>query len=204
MITEDGKHVTIPGTVVWDGITNPETNDSGKLRHSCKIAFHPQIPEGNEALGLATAELQSSEWKGVLPPGARFAIANVQPNELMNLFPGFNVMNAGTYNGAPQVYDINGQELNSMQYGQLLYPGAQVELLVHFFAYNNKSKGIAASLDGIKILDATAPRLQLGAGINPATVFGNGQPAVPGQIPGAVPGQMPGAVPAGNNYLNPQ
>ena len=188
MITSDGKHCTIPGVVVWDGITRPETNDSGKLKHSCKIVIHPQIPEFADAWNLANQELINGEFKGQLPPGGRFAISDVMAGEFNDMFAGFKCMNAGTYNGAPQVFDINGQELNAQTYGQMLYPGAKVELLVNFYSYNNKAKGVTAGLSGIRIVDATTPRLNIGGGINAASVFGQAAPAgMPQQAPAIDP-----------------
>ncbi len=189
-IQADGKTCEIVGFLVWDGITKPEANDSGQIAHSCKIVFNPQQPDANDVLTLANAELTNGEFKGQLPVNGRFAVAQVAAGEFGGNFDGWYCLNARTYNGAPQVFDMQGNTLNPMTYNPMLYTGSQVELLVHFYSYNNKSKGIAVGLDGLRIVNAEAPRLQLGAGFNAASVWGNGQQA---QLAAPAPAGLPPA-----------
>jgi len=186
MITPDGKHCTIPGIVVWDGITTPDTDNAvGKPKYSCKIVVDPNAPELAELQHLATEELNSGIFKGVMPHGGLWIMAPVQPTDKFNIdgmFNNFMWLNASTYNGQPQVYDQNGQLIPPMQLASVIYPGSKVELLVEAYCYDKQSKGIKPSLAGIRIIDATAPRLSIsGSSIDVASVFGapGGQQAAP-------------------------
>jgi len=172
-------------TVVWDGITNPETSEgNGKLRYSLKVVVHPNNPDIGLLHQLANDCLLASEFKGVLPNGGLMPVGTAGPSEFGGMFPGFAVVNASTYL-QPQVYDENGKELQPMQYGPMMYTGQKVRLLVTCFAYNNKSKGVKASLEGFQIIaSAQAPRLQIGGGGGMAAkAFGapGGQPQGQGQ-----------------------
>jgi len=98
-----------------------------------------------------------------------------------------------------------------MQLASVIYTGSKVELLVQAWSYDNVSKGIKPSLAGIRIIDATTPRLQISASsIDVASVFGvpggqqgsgpNAAPVTTQQNvvqPVANPLGVPGAVPAG-------
>lgn len=183
MITPDGKHCTITGVVVWDGVSKPETDThNGHPKFSCKIAINPQELGLNDVDQLAKAELMASEFQGQLPMGATWPISPVNAADKFNVdgrFKGFVCMNAGTYQGQPQVF-FQGQQVPAMQLGTYLYPGAVVELLVNFYSFNNKSKGVAAGLAGINVVDNTTPRLNIGgAGIDAASIFGGGAAANP-------------------------
>lgn len=187
MITPDGKHFTIKGVVVWDGITNPDTDNAvGKPKWSCKIVIDPNTPELAEAQQIATNELNEGKFKGVMPHGGLWIIAPVQETDKFNIdgmFNGFMWMNSGTYQGQPQIFDQNGQLLHASQIPQFIYPGAVVEFLCNCYTYDNKSKGVAAGLSGIKVINNQTPRLQIGgSGIDAGTVFG-----APGQAQQQVP-----------------
>lgn len=205
MITADGKHCTVQGIIVWEGVTRPDTDTPvGKPKWSCKIVVHPQQQDLQDFVQLATTELNNSEFQGQLPPGANWAISPVQANDAFNKdgrFNGYMCINGGTYQGAPQVFDANGNELQPMAYSTLLYTGCMVDLLLNAYAYNNKQKGIAAGLGGLRVVDATAERLNIGGGIDAGSVFGN--QAAQGQQPAMQQPAM-GNVPAGGVQPNSQ
>lgn len=207
MAWHDDKHViTGEGIILWDGITRPENNDDGSVSHSIKIAIVENSAEKQEIEQLAYNTLQASEFKGQFPPGGNWPVMAVDVQKLgadaAPLMQGRVAINAKTRNGAPQVFDTNGNSLNAMQYGQMLYLGAIVRLLVHCYAFNNRAKGLALGLDGIQIVDATAPRLAVGGGLSEsevATAFGAGgqQPAPQAMPPGAgAGGQQPAPAPS--------
>jgi hypothetical protein len=163
--------------VVWDGITQPDKNDGGQLVHSLKLACLPTAPEVAELTQIATAALQAdAKFRGTLPPGGCWPINNCDPQKIEGKLAGHVEFNAKTYRGAPQVFDANGKSLDPMVYGPMLYPGAIVQAVVHAYSFDNMSKGVAFGLDGIKIIDAKAPRLPVGGGIDASAVFG-GAPA---------------------------
>lgn len=203
MITPDGKHCTIPGVIVWDGITNPSTDNAvGVPRFSCKIVVNPNAPELAELHQLATNELNEGQFRGVLPHGGLWIMTAVEPTSKFNIdgmFNGFTWLNASTYDGQPQVYDQNGKLIPAMQLSGYIHAGTVVELLVKAKSYDNTSKGIKADLRGLKIIDHTGPRLQISGGIDAATVFAahgqagpNGMQAAPMQTQ---PQQVPQAAP---------
>lgn len=169
MFINEGNNVrTCSGIVLWDGITTPDQNDDGSISHNLKIAIPGNAVERQELEQLATATLASSEFKGVLPAGGNWPVTDIDASKLGDSAPlmaGRVAIAGKTRRGVPPVYDANGQQLTPMQFGQLIYPGAVVELLVHSYPYNNKQKGISFGLDGIMIIDATAPKLDVGGGM---------------------------------------
>jgi len=221
MLHNEGKNVELcPGIILWDGITRPDTDPKGTVVHTLKVAIPENAPERQELENLGTQTLQTSEFKGVLPPGAGWVTTQIdmaKMSEDAQRLMGHVAVNAKTRNGAPSIYDANGQLLSAMQYGQMLYPGAIVKLLIHCYPYNQVSKGIAVGLDGVQIIDATAPRLAVGSGGMSAdqvgAIFGGGgqpqQPPVPGQPappqqPQQVPGQPAPGMPGPGSQAAPQ
>ncbi len=204
----DDKHVKICGCfVVWDGITRPDTGPDQKPKYSLKVVTPSNNPDIQLFNQLAGQALMESKWKGQLPAGARMPIGQAQPHEFNGLYNGFAVLNCNSQR-LPDVYDEQGQRLDPMQYGNLLYGGQQVDVLVHCYEYDKAgNKGIATGLDGFAILvSANAQRQNFGgAGIDTAGAFGGGGsgPAAPAQQPygqppaqaGFVPQQMPAAQP---------
>ena len=171
----DEEHVlTCEGVIMWDGITQPETKDDGAIAHSLKIAIAGASPERTELEALAQGTLAAHPvFKGVLPPGGEWPVRDIDMTkyaEDVAIMNGRIALNANTRLGAPPVYDVNGQVLSSMQYGQMLYPGATVKMIVHCYGFNNKSKGVAFGLDGIQIVDTTTPKLSVSGGMAPAAV----------------------------------
>ena len=171
----DQEHVlTCEGVIMWDGITDPETKDTGAVVHSLKIGIPGTSPERTELEALAQRTLEASPiFKGVLPPGGEWPVRDIDMAKYVEdaaIMTGRVALNANTRLGAPLVYDVNGQVLSAMQYGQLLYPGAVATMIVHCYSFNNKSKGVAFGLDGIQIMDATTPKLSVSGGMAPAAV----------------------------------
>ncbi|MBT56149.1 MAG: hypothetical protein CMF72_22460 [Mameliella sp.] len=208
----DDKHVLVEGaTVVWDAITRPERRDDGSTSQKLKVV----IPAGNPAIAeieqLAQQCLAESKWRGNLPGGANWAISPVNPGEYNNQFPGGYVINPSS-NRVPDIYDEGGQLLTDpMQYGQLIYQGQSVSVIVHCWDYDNKSKGIATGLDGVRIhTSQNAPRQQFGGGgFDSGSVFGQGgggQPMNQGQPQGGYQQQPQGGQPMqqAQNFLPQQ
>lgn len=199
----DEKHVLTGNAIVlWDGITQPETDpNTGTVKHTIKVALLGQSAERQELEALARECLNASEFKGALPPGGNWPVAEVDlskftaPDDAARL-SGHVTLNAATRNGAPPVYDANGNELSSMAYGRMFYPGAVVRVIVHAFAFNNKSKGVAFGLDGVQVIDATAPRLSVGGGLSAAAVGAMFGAAPAAQAPAAQAAPAPVQPPA--------
>jgi hypothetical protein len=205
-IIDEKNVVTCDGIILWDGITNPEKKEDGSgVKHSLKIAIPANALEKTELEQIANATLAESEFKGVMPANGNWPIQQIDMTKFTEdaaRLTGRVAISANTYLGAPDVFDANGQKMEPMQYGQMLYPGAVVKMLVHCYAFNNKAKGLAFGLDGVQIVDATAPKLSVGAGMSTsqkAAAFGGtvasapttGAPAVPNPAPAATPGVAP-------------
>jgi hypothetical protein len=177
--------------VLWDGITRPEKNDQGKMVHSLKIAMLATAPEVAELQQIATKKLNEGIFKGVMPHKGLWPINPCNPTFAEGKLAGHVESNVKTYAGCPQVFDRNGQIMDPMQYNQMLYPGCIVQVLVHAYDYDNVQKGVALGLDGIMIVDATAPRLAVGGQVDATAAFAGGGAPMPGApMPGA---PMPGA-----------
>lgn len=200
----DDYHVTINNcTVVWDQITRPETKQDNSLRYALKVVVDPSNPDLPVHEEIARRILNESEFRGVLPQGAFWASNPVKQGEFGDMFPGHTVLNCKSQ-FAPDVYgeDLT-RKLESMQYAQLLYPGQKVNVLVHCYAYNNVSKGVATGLDAIQIMtSANAPKLEIGTGGPDAAQAFGGQAAAPAPAPAAAP-PAPAPAPA-HNMLPPQ
>ena len=199
------KAVLINGaTVVWDGITQPEKMDDGALKHTLKVVFPTYTGDDQLVNQLATECLRDSEFKGVMPAGGNWAISQVQAGEFQDLFPGHACVNTSTFR-APDVFDENGQKLAPAQYGQLIYTGQKVNVIVTCRAYNNKARGVKCQLEGVQIVvSANAPRLNLGGGgFNAAAAFGGGAPAQQPPAYGGAPAQQPPAYGGAPSYGHP-
>ena len=163
--------------IVWDGVSGgPEKNDGGNDRWNIKVVLPPNHPDVAILNQLANDELQRSEFKGVLPQGGIMPVATVGPAEFNGLYPGWSCVNCSTFKH-PQVFDENGQIMDPMIYGAQVYSGQQVNVLVHCSAYNNKSRGVAARMDGFSIIMSAGaqPTSLGGGGVNAGGAFG--QPA---------------------------
>lgn len=189
MFHNDNFVITGNCRVLWDGITRPEALDGGGFKHSIKVAQLASSPENGELQVILDRELQNGEFRGVLPPGGLPGMGDIRGGEYGDMIPGHKVFNTVTFNGAPEVFDINGQKLDPAHYGSMLYPGATVQLIVSARSYNNKSKGLGFWLNGIKIIDATTPKLPVGGGAVDAGAAFASAPAGVGSAPvsGATP-----------------
>lgn len=165
MAWHDDSHViTCDGVVIWEAITKPDlVESSGNTSWNLRIAVDPNAPEVAELQELVKKALRDSNKKGVsLTNPGNNPISPIDAAKFPEL-PGRVCFSAGTIQGAPEVMDINGAELAPLSYGPKLYNGTVVRLLVHAYAYENKQKGVNFGLDGVQIIDATAPRLSIGA-----------------------------------------
>lgn len=194
----DDSHV-ITGDVllIWDGITQPDRDEkTGQVKHNVKVAIPGDAPELAEITQLANKALQNGQFKGQLPPGGNWPIAQLDTTKQgLSHLSGYQTINAKTQLGAPPVFDANGQELNSMSYSGQLYPGVKLRLMIHAYDFNNVQKGIAFGLDGVQIIDPAAPKLEVGGGPTReqvASAFG-GAPAQ--QPPQSAPAPAPATPP---------
>ena len=193
----DNHVITGNAIVIWDGITKPEVMKNGQPcppKFGLKLALVPTDPCIAEIEAISKAALQSSEFKGVMPHGGSWPLMPANPQLADGALNGMITINPKTNQAdiAQKVYDASGQLLNPMTYGRMLYPGALIQVMIHAFAFNNVQKGIALGLDGIRIIDATAPALNIGAAMPAAEVaaaFGAapaaGQPTAPPVYQGA-------------------
>lgn len=194
----DDKHVKIHGAfVVWDGVTRPDTSPDGKPKYSLKVVVPPTSQDLPDFDSLANRTLMESEFKGTLPAGGRMPRGEALANEFNGQFTGWAVLNCNSQR-IPDVYDENGQRLDPMQYGPLLYGGQKVDVLVHCYAYNKAgNRGVASGLDGFAIIaSANAPRQEFANSVDTAAAFGRGsatpQPQTAAPQPGPAHGMLPG------------
>ena len=165
MATPDIDHVlTMNGTIIWEALTKPDVNEKdSSLTWNLRIAVNPNAPEIAELQALVQKTLRESTKPGVsLQFPGNNPISPIDAQKFPEL-PGTVCFSAGTRAGQPPVYDINGAQLNPMAFSPMLYNGSVVQLLVHAYVYDNKQKGVNFGLDGVRIIDATAPRLSVGA-----------------------------------------
>ena len=155
----DDKHVMVTGcTVVWDGVTRPETDpQTGKVKYTLKVVIPHQSPDLALYNVLAQETLTASKFRGVLPPGGLMPIGQTKPGEFNNLFPGHAVISAKTF-FAPDVYDETGAKMDPMQYAPSIYPGQRVDILLHCYDYDKMgNQGVAAGLDGLRLSSISGP-----------------------------------------------
>jgi hypothetical protein len=175
LLQDNDQYLKLCGaTVIYDAITRPDTNQEGKLKYSIRVAVAPDNPDLSLLQQLVERELASSKWRGVMPAGGNHPISVIGNDYGGNLF-GWSRFSAGTYN-VPDIYSETGSLLDPMQYGNLLFGGQRVDLLIHCFEYDNRQKGIGIGLDAAAIIvSANAPRQSFGgSGIDTAAVFGGG------------------------------
>lgn len=186
MAFHDDKHViTCNAIIIWDGLTKPDPveGEPGKFSYNLRVAVQPGQPELAELEQLVQQALRDhKDFKGTMPHGGNHPISPIDPAKFPEL-PGHLAFSAATRLSAPPVFNMQGAQLEPMQYGPMIYNGTVVRLLVHAYGYNNKQKGVNFGLDGVQIVDANAPRLAIGAaGLSAtqvASAFGGGAAAVP-------------------------
>lgn len=163
--TDDSHVITCTGVVIWNGLTKPDINEkTGNKSWNLRIAVDPASPEVAELKQLHQKALRDSNKPGVTVarPG-NDPISAIEAAKFPELPAHWVCFSAGTIQGAPDVMDINGADLDPMTYGPQIYNGTKVRLLVHAYAYENVQKGVNFGLDGVQIIDANAPRLSIGA-----------------------------------------
>ena len=180
--------------LTWDGLTNPEQNDNGTVSHNIGFAIADNAPEKAELETLVQNSLNASEFKGVLPAGANPAMKPADVSKFGVVLTGHSTSNASTTRGIPPVYDEQGKPMSTEQIKSALYPGIEVSILVHAYTYNNKQRGVKFGIDGVQILNRTAPKLDVTGGMSQndvAKAFGAASMAPPpAQTP---PAQTPPA-----------
>ncbi len=188
MAFKGDKHViTCAAIVLWDGITKPETKDNGNISHNLRLAIPNHAPELAELRMLSNNALRESKWKGVMPAGGNDPLMEADVEKFGPMLAGHTAFSCNTQRGIPPILDLNGAELSAMQFGRCFYPGAKVAVYVHAYDYDNKQKGIAFGLDGIQIIDSSAPALPIGGGVSASKVIeafaaGAGAGVAPGRV----------------------
>ena len=178
-----GNDKVITGNVVlaWDGLRNPEHRQSGSINYNVTVLIPKDAPEVAELNQIATAALTNSEFRGQLPVNGHWPLNRVaDPAKFGPQYNNHLVIGAGSNRGICSIVDVQGNPMDIMAFGPMLYPGCVMKLLVHAYAYNNINKGISFGLDGIQIVDPKAPQLPVGGGMSQqsvASAFGGTAPA---------------------------
>ena len=195
--------VQISNTILsWDGLRNPETRQSGTVNYNVSVLMAQNAPEVAELERICQEQLRTGQFQGTLPAGGNWPLGKIaDPTKYGPTYNNHLVVKAGTSRGIPSIIDANLQPLQPMVFGPMLYPGCVMNILVDCWEYSKVNKGIGLGLQGIQIVDATAPVLPVASGMSADAVvkaFG-GQaapaPAGPG-APGAGPSAPPAAPPA--------
>lgn len=149
--------------LIWDGLTKPDVKDDGSKTWNVSVAVPANAPElvELEALRQKALREKAKPTVNVNMPGNN-PIHDIDASKFPEL-PGYKVFKGTTTLGAPEVFDINGATLSPMIYGPQIYNGVVVRLIVDAYTYDNKQKGVNFGLQSIQIVDATAPRLAIGA-----------------------------------------
>lgn len=200
---QDKFVITCAARVLWDGITRPESLDDGGKKYTLKVGALASSPEIGELEAIAMQALQQDQkFNGQLPPGGIWPLGDVKPGEFGDMIQGHKVFNTSTYQ-VPDVFDINGQKLDPVHYGAMFYPGATVQLIVCAKTFDNRSRGVKFELHGVKIIDATSPKLPVASSVDAAAAFGaapatatppaGNMPPAATPAPGAAPGMPPAA-----------
>lgn len=164
MWVNEGKSVlTCNAIVIWDGLTKPDVKDDGTKTWNLRVAIPANSPELVELEALRQIGLKNSKKPNVTVanPGNN-PVGDIEAAKFPEL-PGYKCFSASTTLGAPEVFNLDGAVLNPMTYGPQIYNGTVVRLLLDSYAYDNKQRGINFGLQGVQIIDATAPRLAIGA-----------------------------------------
>lgn len=149
--------------LIWDGLTKPDVKDDGSKTWNVRVAIPNNAPELQELEALRQQALRNSKKPNV-------TVSNPGNNPLTDIdlqkfpeLPGHKCFSASTTRGPCDVFSIDGATLSPMQYGPQIFNGLVVRLIVDAYAYDNKQKGINFGLQSMQIIDATAPRLSIGA-----------------------------------------
>ena len=201
--------------ISWDGLRNPETRQSGSINYNLGFLLSVESPEYAELDQIIESKLQSGIFRGVFPADGNHPLKGTaarpkrpQPEKFGPEYANHIALSAGTTRGIPPIVDDQLQPLQPMVFGPMLYPGCIVNVLLDCWDYNNINKGISLGLQGIQIVDATAPALPVGGGMSAGDVAnafasgGSAAPAAPGDGPAAPPAPTTGPVmlPAANGH----
>lgn len=179
--------------VVWDSLSKPEPQkgEGGKpdtLKYGLSLCFHPNAPEYGELHKISQDKIAVEYPRGI--PGnfqQAFRAVPAEANQEGHIpeLVGWIKFSASTYGNMPEVIDAQAQPVAPQDLGRFLYAGAKVRVIVTARTYDARgNKGASFWLSGVQILDATAPRLSIAAGMSSAQVrsaFGvvAGAPALP-------------------------
>lgn len=179
---KENQVVTAIGVITWNGLVPPDKNEhTGESVWTVGFAFTPGTVEHGEMDIIGKAALEKGKIALKLTDADYSPYMDCDVAKFGPIVQGMKRISAKTYNGCPRIIDANGADIPMQALGQLLYPGCKVKLMVHAYPFNNKSKGVNFGLDGVQIIDATAPKLDVGAGIPPAEV-GNAFAAAAGSV----------------------
>lgn len=163
--------ITAVGLITWNGLVPPDKNDkTGEPVWNIGFAFTPGTVEHGEMDTIGKAALEKGKIALKLVDDDYMPFLECDVAKFGPLVQGMKRISAKTYNGMPRVIDKDGADIPMQALGQMLYPGCKVKLMVHAYPFNNKSKGVNFGLDGVQIIDATAPKLDIGSGVPPAEV----------------------------------
>lgn len=187
----ESQVVTAVGILTWNGLVPPDKNDkTGEPVWTIGFAFQPGTAEHGEMDIIGKAALEKGKIALKLVDADYQPFLDCDVAKFGPIVNGMKRISAKTYNGMPRVIDKDGADIPMQALGQLLYPGCKIKLMVHAYPFNNKSKGVNFGLDGVQIIDATAPKLDVGAGVPPAEVgnafaqaAGGGASAAPADAP---------------------
>ena len=168
--------------------------ESGKYEIS--TGLQPSAPEVAELKQLVQMAVNTRypAWGGQIPAGGNDPTANMWDSAKYPEMQGLLKIK-GTSGYTPVVIDQNNTPLDPSVWSTYLYQGCIVELVVTAWAFDNKSKGAAFSVEVIKVVDNTAPRIGGGGGMSSDTVAG---------IFGAPMGQAPVTPTANPAPVTPQ
>jgi len=197
------KLVQINNVVLsWDGLRNPDQRQSGSTNYNVSVVMAQNAPEVAELERICQAKVAGGLCQGVQPAAADWPMGTIaDPAKFGPTYNNHLVMKAGTSKGIPTIIDANMQPLKPMVFGPMLYPGCIMNILVDAWDWTYMGRtGISLGLQGIQIVDATAPALPVAAGMSAGDViaaFGGQAPAPAGPgAPGAGPSAPPAAPPA--------
>lgn len=173
----DEKHVKLcGGTIIWEEITTPtiisKGKNTGKQKWAVKVAFSASCPDLPIFNALYDTTLLNSKWRGVLPENGNKPVVPIKPGELNDQFSGGSRINFKTLY-MPKIFDENGQMLDVMQYGPLIYTGQKIDILASCYDFDEVSKGIAAGLAGLAIIASAEAKHQDFGGVDAASAFGS-------------------------------
>lgn len=199
------KLVQINNVVLsWDGLRNPETRQSGSINYNLGFLMSLAAIEYAELKSIVDNKLQTGIFRGAFPANGNHPLEGTtakpkvpQPEKFGPEYANHISLSAGTTRGIPPIIDANLQPMQPMVFSPMLYPGCIVNVLVDCWDYDNINKGISLGLQGIQIVDSTAPALPVGAGMSSGDVAAAfGKPALAGAPAAPAPAPAPGSGPA--------